>query len=820
MLRHAILRIILSLTLFLAAILVPVNIYKEDILYYILKRVNLHNTVKVQGMRGFFPFELTIERIDIGDSLTLTSLDTTLSIKKTLLQGHVRLHDLSIKEILVHKSTHSPHDSFTPIEFPDLSPLKHLDIRKFSTTFVHEDGSFKGTLTGKLKRGVLRTRYHIHRSQANYSGTLKAVSNGIEIISKVGGSPLLLQAYRHDSRHMNIRASYNTHKLKGVLESTPTQYTFEGAIDNRVHGHFSMDSGDALHINTLTCDLKDNHKLALKKPVTMGINPAMHLKEALFDLSGETLTLKDIQVGEVLKGHLDFKTSPGFWKKVNLPLTGSLTLKAELSGTQENPLGKIEVTTDKIKHATIKPLRIIKGQLRLDYKDSQSKLQWEIDGKHDLKIKGSGSIDFSQDMLLDLKTSIDLNLRHLTRIMPNHDRIDGHITGMLTLKGSPSFPTLKGHIDLKNGYFENYMIGTHIQDLQGKITIDDNQAKLTLHGKDDFKGIARAEGQITLFPLKGNIHAHLEKFYLGQSDLFTSLVTGNAVVDLEKKHVQGTLIGHRVVVDLDQLTPSSTPKINLQETVQADKSPQQTAENEFFLDLTMTPETDIIVRGFGVQSLWRGKMQLHGKRPDFIGEFTLIRGTIDILDRVMNLSRGKIIFDHDIDLPILDIDLKKKIQDFEILVNLQGRSNNPKFTFISSPALSQDEILGLILMGRRSAGGSIGQLVELSSSLSNLTNQGQDNFFGKFRKAFGIEALEIKKIEQDGTSDAGQALSVRKQINPDFTLVLEQGLSAGDTETKSTKASIEANITENVNISVDVSSNKSGGVGLNWVKRY
>ncbi len=826
MLNRIIFKLFLTLVFLVSFALVLLNIYKENLAQSLLHRYHLQDTVKVQGIRGFFPFELSINTLEVQDQALIKEIDLTLSIKDSLLRNHISLSDVRVKEVILKKDQKS--STFVPITFPDLTPLKFLDIKRFSTKLSHEDQSFKGELFGKLSRGILRSKIKLDYQDSTYTGRVKATNRAFEVVSKYQDHLIILQAYRKDSHHLEIRGSYQDYKLKSSLLSTPDAYILDMDINNKFNAHFSY-KGKNLTLHTLTFDFPKEKRLMLKKPIDIVLEKNITVDLADFDIAGETLTLKKLSLAEPLSGFISMKTSQNFWKTLfpDAHIVGGLTLKGSLGGHRKNPELKIEILGEKIKHTHIKPLRMEKAKITCDYKDHQAKIHIDVDGKNNLKLKGVGNLDFSHEPMIYLETQLDLNLRHLNRLMPKNDRIDGQIRGAFSLKGPLFFPAIKGRIDLHNGYFENYIIGTHIRDLNGHISVQDQTATLALHGRDDFKGEATARGKINLFPLTGTVEAKLTRFYLSQSDLFTSLVTGSATVDLAKKHVHGNLIAHKVVVDLDQLTPSSTPKIQLIESTSLRKEetdieqPQTSpSKNEYFLDLTMTPENHVIVRGFGIQSLWSGAMKLYGTTPDFKGDFTLIRGTIDILDRVIPLSRGKITFDHEIDRPILDIDLKKKIQEFDILVNLQGRSDNPKFTFMSSPSLSQEEILGLLLMGRRSAAGSIGQLVEVSSSLSGLTSQGNENFFGKFRKAFGIEALEIKKIEQDGNADTGQALSVRKQITPDFTLVLEQGLTSGTEDTKTTKASVEANITENVNVAIDVSSDKSGGVGLNWVKRY
>lgn len=794
MLHKVLLRLSLTFAVIALILLLPINMYKNEIVAGLIQRYSTI-PIEITELEGILPFEAKAKSVKIGDACRIEDLQASLSLH-SLLTGHLRFKKLDAEKIIL---LDRPNTSTTKeFNIPTLSFLKKFEIKTFATSLEKENSDLKVALKGKLRDGTLFSHLNYYDKKAE----LVIREDEANVKTEAFGEPLSFKAMMKDK-----------------------QIIWQTLLGKRAMavGRFS-DKG-ILSINNLEAKVFEPHTFKLTQPIQIDVTKALMVEEAKFSFLDETIFVKNLILANELKGTLTADISkPQFWKTLhpNIEIEGKINLKAILSGKLSDPEVNLEANIIHLQHETIPAIKIEKGNIKGKFKNKKLNINADIDGKHALKMRAVSEVDLSQNNVLST-INADLNLKNIKTLLPKKDKISGQVKGQITIQGSLQSPVIKGNITVREGYFENYMIGTHITNLNGSLTLDQNHYYIQLSGKDDFKGTATVKGEGDLSTKAGILHANLDHFYLGQSDLFTALVTGHATVDLAQKRVQGTLTAHRVIVDLDQLTPSSTPKIELLEKVDqlAEKQKEATKKpNEFFLDLIMTPENGVVVRGFGIQSLWDGYMKLHGTNPDFVGDFTLKRGTIDILDRVMTLTRGHITFDHEIDKPYLDIDISKKIQDYKVLVNLQGRSSDPKFNFRSDPPLTQEEILGLILMGRKSAAGSIGQLVELSSSLSSLTNQGSENFFSKFRKAFGIEALEIKKLEQNSTSEAPQALSVRKQITPDFTLIIEQGLTSTEEETKSTRASIEANITENLNVEVDVSSNKNGGVGLNWVKRY
>jgi translocation and assembly module TamB len=276
-----------------------------------------------------------------------------------------------------------------------------------------------------------------------------------------------------------------------------------------------------------------------------------------------------------------------------------------------------------------------------------------------------------------------------------------------------------------------------------------------------------------------------------------------------------------VVVDIDQLTPSATPRLYFTPPLHSSVSTTEGTSEGIHFDINLIAAKPVIVRGFGIESTWNGGLNLQGTAPDFVGNFILDKGAIDITGRILHFTKGKITFDHKINNPYLDLEITKKIEGYDVFVQLQGRPKDPKFTFIAKPGLSQEEVLALILFGRKSATTSLGQLFDVSASLSSLSSAGQDkSFFTQFRKIFGIDALELKNKDQAGPSESRQAISIRKQVSKDLSIVIEQTLNATDKESKSSKAMIEKQLNDNWSVEFEASTNNSGSVGLNWIKRY
>ncbi len=577
-----------------------------------------------------------------------------------------------------------------------------------------------------------------------------------------------------------------------------------------------------LMINTIHFQISESLWLKNEKPFSIALDEKKIAKETNFFVGSAKFTLDSLSFQDTLKGKMSAHIPFDLLKK-DLPFAESnaaLTLTADISGSFDNPHIQAKLSSTPVNIKNFKHLSFLQANIKAVYQHHILSLEGALQEKQglNLKIKGTATPEN-----LQIKASTEGNFSYLKSFLPKGDHLGGAFKGDFALSGPLLSPHFDGNIVIKNGLYQNFAIGTHIKNLQGTIKLLKDHASLDLQGKDDFKGTLNATGKIPFdMQSSGVIDLELKQFYLGQSDLFTGRADGHLFIDLFKKTIKGLLNLNPVVVDIDQLTPSATPRIYFTDgALKNDDITAQPSDSGFHFDIRLVPTKPVVVRGFGIESTWNGGLSLQGNTPDFVGEFTLEKGNVDITGRILNFTRGKIIFDHKINNPHLDLEIMKKIDGYEVFIQLYGRPKDTRFTLISRPGLSQEEILALILFGRKSATTSLGQLFDVSASLSSLSSAGQDkSFFTTFRKLFGIDALEIKNKDQTSPSESPQALSIRKQISPDFSVVIEQAISAADEESKESKAIIEKQLSDNWSLDFDVSTNKSGGVGLSWIKRY
>jgi translocation and assembly module TamB len=113
---------------------------------------------------------------------------------------------------------------------------------------------------------------------------------------------------------------------------------------------------------------------------------------------------------------------------------------------------------------------------------------------------------------------------------------------------------------------------------------------------------------------------------------------------------------------------------------------------------------NVFFSGFGLQSKLTGSLKLQQKPPrvmQAIGEIQLDKeAKYEAYGQRLKIRQGQILFAGSIAQPALAIEAIKEIDDKVVGVRVDGRANLPNLTLFADTPMSQDEMLGYLLLGR------------------------------------------------------------------------------------------------------------------------
>lgn len=740
---------------------------------------------------------------------------------RTLWESHLEGQGLALKGIL--QSTACPELGNWHFTINEGMPFQahlehahlqgHIAIKDWEPPLASLEGHFHAQ-TMPIAAG------HAHGLEINITSphgrpTLAAQATQL-LWGQIWQAPHLKVWWDKPALHWHIHTAHSR-------QDAPT-LTCTGQLDVETHD---------LKFETFNAQDSQNH-IHLTKPVHM-------------DLTTRTLSPLSLQINKQEAQATNIHGHPSWGGKVTwnrIPL-GALGLfmpywrvqgttdgTLTLSGDSTLPHVKLEGTVHEVtpSHLDHKHFGGFNGHIKLDHTPSETAWNITLQGADRSFMKSQGHASYvegrpdgAQTLTGTLEGETPLSV--FVPFLGNGDRLGGHASLKMTLAGTTQEPDITGFINVANGLYEHGEEGTYIENIQGRLTLKNKRLiidELTgTDSKKDNKGRVNGHGFVDISHLTApvfNIKLDLTTLDIANSDYFNGQATGQLTIEgtYPNFYVGGDVTLDKAALYLDELNgPKAEPVevVGFQRKIEPSAQPRDVLPLNFIL---RAPQ-NFMIYGMGFDSEWQGQMHVKGALPDphLEGEISVIRGRLDVYAKSMDLQNSTIRFDmEEPDIPYLSIRAAKPVDGIEIYLVIEGRATKPRFTFTSSPSLTEEEVLARLLFGREASRISVGQSIQLASALSRINGSKKKDFFTQFRTSFGLDTVELKEVRNEDTGTAQQALSVGKEFGK-VKLSIDQG-----TGTESSKVLAEVNVAPNLNLNMDVGGNRSSGVGLDWVRRY
>jgi len=340
----------------------------------------------------------------------------------------------------------------------------------------------------------------------------------------------------------------------------------------------------------------------------------------------------------------------------------------------------------------------------------------------------------------------------------NIKQLQGLTNAELKLSGTLNQPILNGNIALNGGLIEFYELPAKISDLSVLLYLEDNLVKIEDMNFqiDQYKVYTSGEFALkNLQPQDLNINIWTNKEEILYQDIF------QAQADLKAK-----LTGLFVSPHIEGILTLSQAELNWKENNKdIPLNPSEllskliNIKGDIDLELKILDDFIAETNDFNLKLVGGLKVQGALSAPKLNGAFEIKQGHIIFLDKKFRVSAGKVIFaDSTGEDMILDIRAKTEIDDIDVFLNVSGIMAQPTIILSSSPALSESEIISLLMFNRNYAGLTEGELgIILKEELISLIAQGLSIRFlnqieDKVADSFGLDEFKIETIfkkEQD-----------------------------------------------------------------------
>jgi len=364
-----------------------------------------------------------------------------------------------------------------------------------------------------------------------------------------------------------------------------------------------------------------------------------------------------------------------------------------------------------------------------------------------------------------------LDLSVARPFVPMVEKLSGRLNGSGTIAGTLMAPLVNGNLLLSEGEISGPELPMDIEALQLQAVIAGETVQLNGGWKSGKSGQGSLNGNIgwgqalvvdlalkgTQLPVTVEPYAKLEV----APDLKISM-KGDELA------IAGKVLVPRGEITVRELPPS-TVKVSDDTVIIG----QQTEEGK--PPLAMKMDIDVAVgedklsfAGFGLTANLQGHVHI-GDNMDTRGELWLNDGRYRAYGQRLTVRRARLLFAGPIDQPYLDIEAIRQTDDVIAGIRLSGSAEQPTTQIFSEPAMSQEQALSYLVLGRPlSTTGEDNNM--LAQAALGLGLMGSSGLTGKLASNLGIQDFQLD------TEGSGNTTSVVASGNISEKLSLRYGV--------------------------------------------
>jgi translocation and assembly module TamB len=364
-----------------------------------------------------------------------------------------------------------------------------------------------------------------------------------------------------------------------------------------------------------------------------------------------------------------------------------------------------------------------------------------------------------------------LDLSVARPFVPMVEKLTGRLNGSGTLAGTLLAPQVNGNLLLSDGEISGPELPMDLEALQLQAVIAGETVQLNGGWKSGKTGQGTLSGNIawgqalvvdlalkgTQLPVTVEPYAKLEV----APDLKIS-------VKDDKLAITGKVLVPKGEITVRELPPS-TVKVSDDTVIVG----QQTEEGK--PPMAMAMDIDVVVgqdklsfAGFGLTANLQGHVHI-GDNMDTRGELWLNDGRYRAYGQRLTVRRARLLFAGPIDQPYLDIEAIRQTDDVIAGIRLSGSAEQPTTQIFSEPAMSQEQALSYLVLGRPLASNGEDNNM-LAQAALGLGLMGSSGVTSGLAKNLGIQDFQLD------TEGSGNATSVVASGNISEKLSLRYGV--------------------------------------------
>lgn len=364
-----------------------------------------------------------------------------------------------------------------------------------------------------------------------------------------------------------------------------------------------------------------------------------------------------------------------------------------------------------------------------------------------------------------------LDLSIARPFVPMVDRLAGQLNGSGRLSGTLLNPQVMGDLALSGGEVSGPELPISLEGLSLQALIAGEQVQVQGNWQSGPAGRGQLDGNLTWgqalamdLRLRGQqLPVHVEPY----ADLEIAPDLNIRLVD-ERLAIAGKVLVPKGKITVRELPPS-TVKVSDDTVIVGEQTEEGKPPMAMDMDIDVEVGRDkLSFKGFGLTANLLGHVHI-GNNMDTRGELSLAEGRYRKYGQNLIIRRARLLFAGPIDQPYLDIEAIRRVDDVIAGIRLSGSAEQPTTKVFSEPAMSQEQALSYLVLGRplATSGEDNNMLAQAALGLGLL---GGEALTGGLASSLGIEDFQL------GSEGTGNSTSVVASGNITERLSLRYGV--------------------------------------------
>ncbi|MDH0301482.1 MULTISPECIES: translocation/assembly module TamB [unclassified Pseudomonas] len=364
-----------------------------------------------------------------------------------------------------------------------------------------------------------------------------------------------------------------------------------------------------------------------------------------------------------------------------------------------------------------------------------------------------------------------LDLSVIRPFLPMVERLAGQLNGSGRLSGSLLAPQVNGNLALSGGQVSGAELPVSLEDLSLQALIAGEHVQLDGNWRSGDAGRGQLTGQLTWGQVLGlDLRLQGQQLPVSVEPYAALEVAPDLTIRLvdDKLAVTGKVRVPKGKITVRELPPS-TVKVSDDTVIVGHQTEEGKAPMAVAMDIDVDVGSDkLSFSGFGLTANLLGHVHI-GDNLDTRGELNLADGRYRAYGQRLTIRRARLLFAGPIDQPYLDIEAIRQVDDVIAGIRLSGSAEQPTTKVFSEPAMSQEQALSYLVLGRP-LGGSGEDSNMLAEAALGLGLMGSSGLTGSLASNLGIDDFQLD------TQGSGNTTSVVASGNLTERLSLRYGV--------------------------------------------